>query len=66
MRKIFIIFAALFLLTPAVYAENIEKNFETYSAYNILNKEKSDKAKIKELFSNLNKYSNTQDADKIK
>ncbi len=49
MRKIFIIFAALFLLTPAVYAENIEKNFETYSAYNILNKEKSDKAKIKEI-----------------
>ncbi len=66
MKKIFIIIAALFLLSPAVYAENIEENFETYSVHNFLNKEKSDKAQIKELFSNLNKYSNAHDTDKIK
>jgi len=67
MKKIFIIFAMVLLLSSSAFAAaEIDENFEAYTSKNLLNKEKTDKTKIKELIYNLNKYSNTHNTDKIK
>lgn len=68
MKNFFIIFALILLTQINVSANTSQNNdiFETYSVNNIFNQQKSDKAQIRSLLSNLNKYSNSHDADKIK
>ena len=66
MKRIFIIFAVFLLISSSTLANNAVEEFETYSIKNTLNKEKTDRAQIKELLYNLNEYSNTHDTDKIK
>lgn len=68
MKKIFIIFTLIIFAQLNVSANTTEDNdvFETYSINNIFNKQKSDRAQIKSLLNNLNKYSNAHDSDKIK
>ena len=77
MKKSFIIFAFIFFMAQNTFAaesiENadtkkieIKKETELYREQNLLGREKTDKAQIRELFSNLNKYSNEHNTEAIK
>lgn len=65
MKKIFIIFAFILFAMQGVLAQENAAPI-LYSTQNILGREKTDKAQIKELFENLNKYSNEHNAEAIK
>jgi len=69
MKKIFIIFVFMMLtLQGTLAADSAKENGKiiTYDTQNLLGKEKSDRAQIKELFYNLNKYSNEHNIEAIK
>lgn len=63
MKKIFIIFAFIMFATTGAFAA---ENTVLYKTHNVFGQQKTDKAQIRELFKNLNKYSNEHNADAIK
>ena len=65
MKKIFIIFALLMFTFSNAFAAG-EVNNVLYTGQNLFGIEKSDKAQIKELLNNLNKYSNEHNIAALK